>query len=143
MSNSDAERCFTPSYSTLPHEDHDGQSTKLLLSPPLADNIFIIRHPQNNLVITLQEGNLCLNTLNLSSSNCHWRLIETASGWLGLRNIQTDTYIRHNGSRYSGDWKFVADVKHHSSWESFSTRPASGGRHYEGGWRGGEGTHGC
>jgi hypothetical protein len=130
MSHSDTERCFTPTHSNLPHEDHDGQPTSLCLSPPLANETFIIRHPQTNLVITVKSGKLCLHPLEITNTNCHWRVIETASGWLGFRNIHTDTYIRHNNSFWNTwNWKFVADVRHHSLFEYFSTRPGPDGRH--------------
>lgn len=129
MSYSDTEHCLTPTHTTLPHEDNDSQFTGLCLSPPRANETFIIRHPQTNLVVTLKSGKLCLDTLDIINSNCHWRIIETPTGWLGFRNIQSDTYIRHNNSWNHWNWKFVADVKHHSLWEYFSTRPGPDGRH--------------
>ncbi|QKX62538.1 uncharacterized protein TRUGW13939_09699 [Talaromyces rugulosus] len=127
MSDSDTEYCFTPTHTTIPQEDHDSQSTSLRLSPPLANETFIIRHPQTNLVVTLKNSKLCLHTLEFTDTNCHWRVIEAASGWLGFRNIHSDTYIMHNNSW--NNWKFVADVKHHSLWEYFSTRPGPDARH--------------
>jgi hypothetical protein len=127
MSDSDTEYCLTPTHTIIPHEDHDSQSTSLCLSPPLANETFIIRHPQTNLVVTLKNGKLYLHTLDITNTNCQWRVIEAASGWLGFRNIHSDTYIRHNNC--SNSWKFVADVKHHSQWEYFSTRPGPDARH--------------
>lgn len=137
MSDSDTERCFTPSHTTTPHEEDHldttcSQSTGLSLSPPLANETFIIRHPQTNLVVTLlkNSGKLCLHTLDdITNANCHWRIIENPSGWLGFRNVQSDTYIRHNNNSQKNGWKFVADVKHHDQWEYFSTRPALDARH--------------
>lgn len=127
MADSDTGYCFTPTHTTFPHEDRASQSTSLTLSPPLANETFLIRHPQTNLVITLKDGKLCLHPPEITNTNCQWRIIETASGWLGFRNIHSDTFIRHDNSW--SDWKFVADVKHHEWWEYFTTRPDSNGRH--------------
>ncbi|KAF4772662.1 hypothetical protein HAV15_008321 [Penicillium sp. str.  len=129
MSDSNTGHCFTPTHTTFSHEDHDSQSASLYLSPPLANKTFLIRHPQTSLVVTLKGDKLCLHPLDITNTNCQWRIIETASGWLGFRNIHSDTYIRHNNSWSSWNWKFVADVKHHDLWEYFTTRPGSNGRH--------------
>ncbi|KAL3477490.1 hypothetical protein BJX99DRAFT_226314 [Aspergillus californicus] len=119
--------CYTPTHTTISSPDtYPDSPPTLSLSLPVAHETFIIRHPHLNLVITLKDDNLRLHPLDITNTNCHWRVIETASGWLGFRNIQSDTFIRHNNS---WDWKFLADVKHHSLWEYFSTRPAPDGRH--------------
>jgi hypothetical protein len=37
-------------------------------------------------------------------------------------------FIRHN-NEFKRNWRFVADVPHHSWWEYFITKPASEGRY--------------
>jgi hypothetical protein len=50
----------------------------------------------------------------------HWEVVET-DGWLGFKNPVSDTYIAHDGSG-----KFVANVKHHKSYEFFCPRQHPG-----------------
>ncbi|KOC11209.1 hypothetical protein AFLA70_588g000450 [Aspergillus flavus AF70] len=125
-----SETCYTPTHTTFSPADHENQftTTSLSLSPPLANEIFIIRQPKTDLAITLQNGNLCLHTLDIGNAKCHWRVIENPNGWLGFRNVHSDMYIRHNNN-IKRNWRFVADVPHHSWWECFITRPALEGRH--------------
>lgn len=51
----------------------------------------------------------------------HWEILET-DGWLGFKSPVSDTYIGHDGSG-----KFIADVKHHKSYEFFCARQHPGG----------------
>lgn len=129
MSDSNTGHCLTPTNTGtgFPPEDEGSQSTSLSLSPPLANETFIIRHPQTKLVITLKGDKLYLHPLETTNKECQWQILQVPSGWFRFRNIPSETYIRHNN--ISSDWKFVADTKRHRYSEYFMTRPSLNGRH--------------
>lgn len=129
MSDSNTGHCSTPTDTGTPfhYGDEGSQSLSLSLSPPLANETFIIRHPQTKLVITLKGDKLYLHPLETTNKECQWKILQVPSGWFRFRNIPSETYIRHNND--SSDWRFIADAKSHRYSEYFMTRPSLNGRY--------------
>ncbi|CEL02073.1 hypothetical protein ASPCAL01648 [Aspergillus calidoustus] len=142
----------TSSHETVPpHPEPDLLPTYASISrgpsaavPPHKDATFLIRDRATGLVIALEDGELGLHPDEKSptSSNTggtdtdtdtgrqsgyqhsrgsHWRCIENDELWLGFRNSVSREYIGHNGD-VKGHWRFIAEKKHHESWEWFCAR---------------------
>ncbi|KAK7432535.1 hypothetical protein QQZ08_000742 [Neonectria magnoliae] len=112
-STADGDGCNTPTTTTITSDGFDALDEAV----PGPDEVFIIRHREHGLVITLVDGQLQLCTKLSPQGGFHWRCVEK-DGWLGFRNSISGTYIGHDERK-----KFIARVSHHKGHEKFCVRP--------------------
>ncbi|KAH7141356.1 hypothetical protein B0J13DRAFT_57589 [Dactylonectria estremocensis] len=106
--------CITPTHTNITEGGYDTLVTEAVPGP---DEIFIIRHRQSGMAITLADGQLQLCEGLNPPGGFHWRCVEK-EGWLGFRNCVSGTYIGHDERK-----RFVARVSHHKPHEYFCVRP--------------------
>ncbi|OQD80392.1 hypothetical protein PENANT_c036G03790 [Penicillium antarcticum] len=123
------DRCDTPISSV--YGGASGRVTSLqpiIIDPnscPSEGRLFIIRDPNTELVIGLNEGILTLvPERNGYVCGIYWLCVESENMWLGFRNAISGTYIGHDNKR-----KFIADKKWHRGHESFCVRQHPDGGH--------------
>ncbi|KAJ0419633.1 hypothetical protein BJY00DRAFT_313782 [Aspergillus carlsbadensis] len=149
---SDEETIYTPSATDTHDSDADSSAATetdflrssspiLFGSAPHAGATFLIRDRKTGLVIALKNGDLGLHPdekdhgdvygmrprTQQHGRGSHWECVENDELWLGFKSSVSGQFIGHNGDK--GNWRFIAEKKHHKWWECFCVREDLGGGH--------------
>lgn len=83
---------------------------------PWPGHTFVIRDLDSHRMITIVDGVVRLKFNIGGQGGYYWQCVEK-NGWLGFRDPVHGMYLGHNGQG-----RFIAEVKHHRSYEQFCVR---------------------
>lgn len=130
---------FTPGTTMIDEVENRERHASLIRSSltfPSPGRTYIIREVDNNRVLSLYGGNICLVSSDTLGASIHWECKESR-GWLGFKNLASgQLYLRlrsvwgrvFSANRFLGKFlgfntdRSLRVASHHQGWESFCVR---------------------